>query len=180
MQRLRVLAAEDDVRDITRHLHRVTMTEACPITARRRRSTDAGVRPQKICLEGRMVVLEPLDPAKHTPALWERCGRPNMTVYGAISLTGRSGIAPSSRPPWQRKPLPKIRDSSLSSMHIAKCGGLCLLYADSSRAPLYRGGRILFAPPLQRTAGATEAMRLMARHVFEDLRYRRYEWNATR
>jgi RimJ/RimL family protein N-acetyltransferase len=39
-------------------------------------------------------------------------------------------------------------------------------------------GAILYAPALQRTAGATEAMYLMARHVFEDLGYRRYEWKC--
>jgi len=39
-------------------------------------------------------------------------------------------------------------------------------------------GGILYAPALQRTPGATEAMYLMARHVFEDLGYRRYEWKC--
>jgi RimJ/RimL family protein N-acetyltransferase len=39
-------------------------------------------------------------------------------------------------------------------------------------------GSILYTPRLQRTAGATEAMYLMARHVFEDLGYRRYEWKC--
>jgi RimJ/RimL family protein N-acetyltransferase len=39
-------------------------------------------------------------------------------------------------------------------------------------------GGILYTPALQRTAGATEAMYLMARHVFEDLGYRRYEWKC--
>src|SRR5437667_2452917 len=39
-------------------------------------------------------------------------------------------------------------------------------------------GNLLLAPSLQRTRGATEAMYLMARHVFEDLGYRRYEWKC--
>ena len=39
-------------------------------------------------------------------------------------------------------------------------------------------GSILYTPRLQRTALATEAMYLMARHVFEDLGYRRYEWKC--
>jgi RimJ/RimL family protein N-acetyltransferase len=39
-------------------------------------------------------------------------------------------------------------------------------------------GNILLAPSLQRTVAATEAMYLMARHVFEDLGYRRYEWKC--
>ena len=39
-------------------------------------------------------------------------------------------------------------------------------------------GHIIFAPALQRSIGATEAMYLMARHVFDDLGYRRYEWKC--
>jgi RimJ/RimL family protein N-acetyltransferase len=39
-------------------------------------------------------------------------------------------------------------------------------------------GGIVFSPALQRRPGATEAMYLMARHVFEDLDYRRYEWKC--
>jgi RimJ/RimL family protein N-acetyltransferase len=39
-------------------------------------------------------------------------------------------------------------------------------------------GGILYTPSLQRTPGATEAMYLMARRVFEDLGYRRYEWKC--
>ncbi len=39
-------------------------------------------------------------------------------------------------------------------------------------------GHIAFAPVLQKTAAATEAMYLMMRHVFDDLGYRRYEWKC--
>jgi RimJ/RimL family protein N-acetyltransferase len=39
-------------------------------------------------------------------------------------------------------------------------------------------GSILFAPALQRTPGATESMYLMAKHAFDDLGYRRYEWKC--
>lgn len=39
-------------------------------------------------------------------------------------------------------------------------------------------GNILYTPALQRTPGGTEAMYLMARHAFEDLGYRRYEWKC--
>lgn len=37
---------------------------------------------------------------------------------------------------------------------------------------------VLYAPALQRTTGATEAMYLMARHAFDALGYRRYEWKC--
>jgi RimJ/RimL family protein N-acetyltransferase len=39
-------------------------------------------------------------------------------------------------------------------------------------------GSILFGPELARTPGATEAIYLQARHAFEDLGYRRFEWKC--
>ncbi|HET7467679.1 MAG TPA: GNAT family protein [Candidatus Dormibacteraeota bacterium] len=39
-------------------------------------------------------------------------------------------------------------------------------------------GYIWYSPALQRTPAATETMYLMARHAFEDLGYRRYEWKC--
>jgi RimJ/RimL family protein N-acetyltransferase len=39
-------------------------------------------------------------------------------------------------------------------------------------------GSIWFAPRLQRTPAATEAIFLLARHVFDDLGYRRLEWKC--
>ena len=39
-------------------------------------------------------------------------------------------------------------------------------------------GNIMFSPIMQRTAGATESMYLLARYVFDDLGYRRYEWKC--
>ncbi|WP_425410186.1 GNAT family N-acetyltransferase [Hyphococcus sp.] len=39
-------------------------------------------------------------------------------------------------------------------------------------------GCVVFSRKLQRTPAATEAMVLMARHIFDDLGYRRYEWKC--
>lgn len=39
-------------------------------------------------------------------------------------------------------------------------------------------GCIIFSKKLQRTPAASEAMYLMARHLFDDLGYRRYEWKC--
>ncbi|KAI1162920.1 acyl-CoA N-acyltransferase [Nemania serpens] len=39
-------------------------------------------------------------------------------------------------------------------------------------------GSVMFSPTLQRTPAATEAMYLLAKHAFEDLGYRRYEWKC--
>jgi RimJ/RimL family protein N-acetyltransferase len=39
-------------------------------------------------------------------------------------------------------------------------------------------GHIWFGPRLQRTIAATEAIYLLAQHVFDDLGYRRLEWKC--
>jgi RimJ/RimL family protein N-acetyltransferase len=39
-------------------------------------------------------------------------------------------------------------------------------------------GHIAYAPALQRTAAATEAMYLLLRRAFDELGYRRYEWKC--
>jgi RimJ/RimL family protein N-acetyltransferase len=39
-------------------------------------------------------------------------------------------------------------------------------------------GNIVYSPSLQRSRAATEAQYLLARHVFEELGYRRYEWKC--
>jgi RimJ/RimL family protein N-acetyltransferase len=39
-------------------------------------------------------------------------------------------------------------------------------------------GHVLYGPSLQRSAHATEVQYLLARHVFADLGYRRYEWKC--
>ncbi len=39
-------------------------------------------------------------------------------------------------------------------------------------------GHLMFSPQLQRTRLATEAMYLMMRYAFDELRYRRYEWKC--
>jgi len=39
-------------------------------------------------------------------------------------------------------------------------------------------GNIIYSREFQRSSGATEAMFVMARHAFEDLGYRRYEWKC--
>jgi RimJ/RimL family protein N-acetyltransferase len=51
------------------------------------------------------------------------------------------------------------------------------LRIDTAHGSVEIGG-ILFGTRLRRTTAATEAMYLMARHAFDDLGYRRYEWKC--
>jgi RimJ/RimL family protein N-acetyltransferase len=56
-------------------------------------------------------------------------------------------------------------------------GVACYLRIDPANGSAEVGG-IVASAELQRTTAATEAMVLMARHVFADLGYRRYEWKC--
>ena len=52
-----------------------------------------------------------------------------------------------------------------------------LMRVDTENGVVEVGG-IVLARSLQRTAAATDSMYLLARHVFDDLGYRRYEWKC--
>lgn len=56
------------------------------------------------------------------------------------------------------------------------CGLVALMRIDPANGCV-EIGNVLLGPRLQRTTAATEAMSLLARHVF-DLGYRRYEWKC--
>jgi RimJ/RimL family protein N-acetyltransferase len=56
-------------------------------------------------------------------------------------------------------------------------GYACYLRIDEAHRCM-EVGDILFTPAIQRTRAATEAMYLMAKHAFEELGYRRYEWKC--
>lgn len=56
--------------------------------------------------------------------------------------------------------------------------GVAALMAIQETYRVIEVGNILYAPALQRTPLATEAQYLLARYVFENLGYRRYEWKC--
>ena len=134
-------------------------------------------RPERTVLHGRFVRLEPLDAARHAPALWRN-------VQGADQVWDYLFDAP---PPDQacftadlaRK---AVSDDPLFWTIVDRASGDAQGYATLMRVePGHRVievGNILFTPALQRKPGATEAMSLLAGHVFDDLGYRRYEWKC--
>jgi RimJ/RimL family protein N-acetyltransferase len=56
-------------------------------------------------------------------------------------------------------------------------GHASLMRIDTKNRVIEVGG-IMYSPRLKRTPGGTEAMYLLARYVFDDLGYRRYEWKC--
>jgi RimJ/RimL family protein N-acetyltransferase len=72
----------------------------------------------------------------------------------------------------------KARPSGPGTSCAAKAAGWASYMRMEPAHGVIEVGNIMLSPALQRTRAATEAMYLMARHVFEDLGYRRYEWKC--
>jgi len=136
-------------------------------------------RPERTVLEGRYVTLASLDPRLHGEDLWEATqGEQNDALWRYVT----DGPFP------QRNDFDRALAGMAASedpLYFAIVG--CATLRAAGRASYMRidtkhrvieVGSILYTPPLQRTRGATEAMYLMARHAFEDLGYRRYEWKC--
>jgi len=138
-------------------------------------------RPRSLAvyLEGNSIVLEPLSWEKHRSGL-----------YGAVAGTQNNAI-------WEYMPIGPFKDEGhfeeqfeAVRQHLgwetlvicAAHSGEILGTASYMRIREAHGsaevGCVAFGEKLKRTREATEAMYLMARHLFEDLGYRRYEWKC--
>jgi RimJ/RimL family protein N-acetyltransferase len=135
--------------------------------------------PGRATLRGRLVTLEPLSTAAHGEHLFRGAGeesRANLWLYLFEGpFDSRSGFD------THLNQLEASEDRLFFAI-VDNTSGNAQGYAAYMRIePAHRVievGSILYSPQLQRTAGATEAMYLMARYAFEELGYRRYEWKC--
>jgi RimJ/RimL family protein N-acetyltransferase len=135
--------------------------------------------PARTTLAGRFVTLAPLDPDAQASALYAATHGPEQHALWQYLFDGPFPHESDFRAWLERKaasndPLffailenPAARPVGFASYMRIEPGHRCI-----------EVGSILYSPHLRRTAGATEAMYLMARHAFEDLGYRRYEWKC--
>ncbi|HEX6151671.1 GNAT family protein [Nocardioides sp.] len=131
-------------------------------------------RPRPTTLEGRFVRLEPLDArnaeellarlARH-PALWTYLGDEPPTDVPQAAVR----MAEAARE--RGEVVFVVVRSSDDSVH-----GTCRLMRTDETNGVTEVGAIAYTPELQRTPATTEATYLLARHVFDDLGYRRLEW----
>jgi RimJ/RimL family protein N-acetyltransferase len=135
--------------------------------------------PQRIPLKGRLVSLVPLDPAAHAASLYEASHGPEREDLWRYLFDGPYPNLSAFEA--RLRQMASTRDPLFLTI-LENGSGQPVGYASYMRIePAHRCievGSILFTPALQRTPGATEAMYVMARHVFDDLGYRRYEWKC--
>lgn len=132
------------------------------------------LRPER--LVGRTVTLRPLR-VDDAPSLWRALGGPSAPPSLFTYLM--------ADPPRDEDGVRTVLRDALSppaSWALAICreddvvGMASYLRTDTASGSV-EVGNVLFAPPLQRTTAATEAMHLMAEHAFA-AGYRRYEWKC--
>lgn len=134
--------------------------------------------PQRQTLEGRFVMIEPLDPALHGDALYEGTHGDDRDELWRYLFEGPFTDRSSFDAYLQRE---AASEDPLFFTIVDKASARAVGQAAYLRVePVHKVievGHIIFTAKLQRTIGATEAMFLMAQHVF-DLGYRRYEWKC--
>lgn len=134
--------------------------------------------PDQRTLHGRFVRLEALDVERHGDDLWRALQGPDPALwdylpYGPFTERGvfdawLAGNAES------RDPLFYAVVDLASGRALGVFSYLRITAQDGS----IEIGHVAFGAPMQRTAGATEAIYLLARHAFDDLGYRRLEWKC--
>lgn len=134
--------------------------------------------PAPVRLEGRFVVVEPYDRTAHLEVLWDGLGgmgiNPLLTYFTQPDFSGIDDFGN-----W----LDAMKKAGwLTHVFRDKSSGKVVGMANYMRADAANGvvevGGVAHGPAMSRTPLATEAHYLMAKHVFEDLGYRRYEWKC--
>src|SRR6266702_8168189 len=121
------------------------------------------------------------------PGAGGRCPARGPAVRRAVERTGALGVS-AVRAVRKRNRLPGLADGAGRELRsafyaiIERRSGRALGMASFLRVEQGHGvievGHIWYSPALQRTRQATDAMYVMARHVFVGLGYRRYEWKC--
>jgi len=130
-----------------------------------------------VTLRGRTVTLEPLTAKHHTGDLWQ-------AIQGHDEVWDWLFDGPYHSEADLRQTIEE-KQSGTGALFLAIVPvdtGKAAGYASFMRIEPAHGvievGNIMLSPALQRTTAATEAMYLMASHVFDHLGYRRYEWKC--
>jgi RimJ/RimL family protein N-acetyltransferase len=130
-------------------------------------------------IDGQYVRVERLDPAKHTDALWQGLGGEANAPLWLYMPDGPFLERAAFDAYMQAKAISQdpLFFAILDRQTSLAVGRATFMRFDPPNRVIEVGG-IIFTHALRRSRGATEAMYLMARHVFEELGYRRYEWKC--
>ncbi len=136
-------------------------------------------RPPRTEMTGRYCRIEPIDPHRHAAELHDakcedREGRIwTYLPYGPFETLEAYRAWMEAACLGEDPMFHTVIDSA-----DGRARGIASYLRIESESGVIEVGHINFAPRLQKTRAATEAMYLMMRRVFDELGYRRYEWKC--
>jgi RimJ/RimL family protein N-acetyltransferase len=136
-------------------------------------------RPERRVLEGRYVRLEPLSAERHGPDLF-RSAREDGADDRFRYLFDEIPPDLAGFQPWLQNA--ELSEDPLFHAVIDRRTGKAegrqaLMRIDPANGAIELG-HVLWGPAIARSRISTEALYLAARHVFDDLGYRRFEWKC--
>lgn len=135
-------------------------------------------KPEGVVLEGRFVTLVPFQAAAHVAPLWEAFGGRDGINERLHYFPNPDFETPDDFAAW----LFAAQGDWLTYVFIDKASGDVIGMASYMRMDPKNGvievGSVGHGLSMARSPASTEVHYLMARHVFDDLGYRRYEWKC--
>lgn len=130
-------------------------------------------------MQGRHVVLEPFEGSSHAQALWRALGGPDGTINDRLRYFPNPPFADSGAfSDW----LERAQGDWITLVARDKSDDEVVGMASYMRIDAANGsievGSVAHGARMARSPLATEMHYLMARHVFDALGYRRYEWKC--
>ncbi len=123
-------------------------------------------------MTGRYVTVEPLE-RRHAADMWPHLEDRLWDYLAEGPYETEEAFAESVEVKSQS------RDPRFFALVVnGEARGMAAYLRDEPKHRVIEVGHILYTAVLQRGTAATEAMYLMARHAFEEMGYRRYEWKC--
>lgn len=136
--------------------------------------------PAAVTLAGRHVTLEPYEREKHLEVLWQALGGAEGINELLTYFPQEAFSEPGSFGGWLDA---AARDFGWVTLvfrdnNSKQIVGMASYMRPDPKSGVVEVGSVAHSPQVQRSPLTTEVHYLMARHVFEDLGYRRYEWKC--
>ncbi|WP_180898352.1 GNAT family N-acetyltransferase [Martelella soudanensis] len=136
-------------------------------------------RPRPVVAEGVSVIVEPYDGERHAAELWQGLGGTADAINDLLKYFPNALFTgPADFRAWLDRE--NASGSYVTRVFRSRESGRLVGTASYMRLDEKNGvievGSVAHGPAMQRSTMATEAHYMMARHIFDDLGYRRYEW----
>jgi RimJ/RimL family protein N-acetyltransferase len=138
--------------------------------------TGPALRPRALVLEGRFGRVEKLNPARHRDDLWHTTAR-HDPIWTYLSYGPFADAETFSRWLVERAALADPFSYAVINQ-TGRAVGITTLRDIRPEMCVIEVGHVVYSPELQGATLGTEAQYLLARYVFEELGYRRYEWRC--